>query len=89
MTFEQACKIANNYFEEQVGLYGLAAASEDEEYWYFSGGKGRQNAIGNIFISVNKNDGKINKVNMLSKEGYKQIASSEKKELPPQFTLQA
>lgn len=81
MKFEDACVLALEYFENNVKLYGLAAASEDNNYWYFSGGKDGKNLIGNIVISISKNDGKIEIVDILLDEVYERLSKSKVIEL--------
>ena len=74
--YVKACEIAVQYFENNLGISGLATATENDDFWFFSGGDPYLNMIGNEVISVSKKDGDVGYVDMLSDTGFETIRNS-------------
>lgn len=84
--FSDACLIAYNYFKQQLGLDGIAVATENPDYWFFSGGNTAAAAqIGVEIISVSKADGHMAYVDFLSDEGYETVKASSPLTVPAEF----
>lgn len=83
-----ACSKAHEYFHQKLNIEGLSTATENEDSWFFSGGKNSREAVGNTIISVNKTTGKISVVDMLSDEGYEALKKSVVVDIPVEFKTQ-
>lgn len=82
MSYIEACRAALEYFGEHLGLTGLTTATEDDQKWFFSAGKDPSNMIGNTIISVSKETGEIEIVDLLSDEGFEMIKNSTTIDIP-------
>lgn len=83
-----ACSKAYEYFHKVLNIEGLSTATENEDSWFFSGGKNSHEAIGNIIISVNKKTEMITVVDALSDEGYETIKKSVVIDIPTEYKVQ-
>ena len=73
--FKKAKESATEFYKT-LNINGLAKALEDDEYWYFSGGTPNVETVGNLIISVKKNDGKIEIVKMPSHDNIVRLRSA-------------
>lgn len=85
MSYKEACRAALEYFHEYLGLTGLTTATEDNRKWFFSAGKDQSNMIGNTIISVSKETGEIEMVDLLSADGFEMIKNSTEIEIPRDY----
>ena len=85
LKFAQACFLAHDFINANMNVQKLLTATEDDNYWYFSGGDPEKTIIGNTIISVDKATGIIDIVDYLSDEGYEAIRKSTPIELPEEY----
>lgn len=85
MNYREACQKAYDYFKGQLGILGLATVTENDEKWFFSAGKNATNIVGNVIISLSKDTGNLELVDMLSDEGFEALKKSTVLEVPKEF----
>ncbi len=86
MDFVAACKIAKEFYSDNLKIDGIAKALENSEKWFFSSGVPMQMRVGNTVISVDKRDGKIEVVKLPSKENLAILRSATPVDLPEEIT---
>ena len=82
MCFEEACRLARQYFKDSIGVDELSTASEDDTNWYFNSSR---DAIGCLIISINKTDAEISVVDLLLDDDFYRISKSKPLDLPACF----
>lgn len=85
MNYNDACHKAYDYFKDNLGVIGLSTATENDEKWFFSAGKDSDKRIGNVIISLSKETGNIEMVDLLSDEGYETLKVSHKVEISQEY----
>lgn len=85
MDFNQACIKAMDYFKLHLNLEGLSAASEGEESWFFSGGSNAKERIGSTIIAINKVNGEVRVVDMLSGAEFEKVRLSKPVAVYPEY----
>ena len=73
---EDAYALAKSYFCDNLGKDSISRAAMNEEFWFFISGEPNRDAIGNVVISISKQDGKIALIDLLSDEGFDLIKAT-------------
>lgn len=68
LDMDKACRLAEVYFQQILGLGYTDRILENEEFWFFCSGNGTAVRVGNVIISVNKKNGEITEMPMPSHE---------------------
>ncbi len=85
MYYIQACNLAKEYFLKHLGSKGLAIVTENTKKWFFSPANNGSGVIGNVIISISKENGNIQLVDMLSDEGFEEVQCSTIIDIPLEF----
>ena len=82
ISIEDAYALAKSYFRDNLGKDSVSKASMNEEFWFFIAGESNRDAIGNVVISISKQDGEIALIDILSDEGFRLIKATTPVDLP-------
>lgn len=82
MNLMEACKIAKKYFATNLGKGSIAKVTMNEEAWFFISGEPNRELVGSVVISVDKQNGDIVLIDLLSDEGFELIKATTPIELP-------
>lgn len=85
INFYEACTAAKQYFKEKLNIDGLAKATENDTAWFFRGGDPQLTPIGSVIVSVSKQDGAIDLVDVLTKEEFEMIRKTTIVAVPQEF----
>lgn len=82
ISITDACKIAKDYFAQSLGNDSIAKAAVSEDAWFFISGEPNRKVVGNVVISVDKQNGMTALIDLLSDEGFAIIKATTPIELP-------
>ncbi len=77
ITYVEAKNSAEKYFETNLNIYGIANAKEDDDFWYFWGGKQGEEIVGGLVLSVEKANGNLEIVEMPSHESIVRLRKAQ------------
>lgn len=87
ITLLQACEIAKNYYEDRFNVKGLAGVSETDTCYVFSGGPGRQIAVGGVTLCIDKTSGHASVLKFPSKDSTAIVRAAIPVSLPDEFSV--
>lgn len=70
ITFEDACAIAQKFYEDSLFIHGIHSPYDIGDAWVFNGGREGVRTIGIQKIAVSKTDGEVKPFNLPSKENF-------------------
>lgn len=79
---EDAFRLAKDYFDKNLGKDCISKATMNEKAWFFISGEPNRDAIGNTVIAIDKQEGKISLIDLLSDEGFELIKATTPIDLP-------
>ena len=79
---EDAYALAKGYFRNNLGKDSISKAAMSEEAGFFISGESNRDAIGNVVISISRQDGEIALIDLLSDEGFGLIKATTPVDLP-------
>lgn len=85
IAFEEACKIACDFYEKTLGIQGIYKPYDIGDAWVFNGGREEERRIGVQKIAVSKTDGGIRAFNLPSKKNFALLEAGTEVELPEQY----
>ena len=81
----KACEAASEYFYDKMNIKGLSKALENPDYWFFCGGVPGRMVIGNLIISVSKENGSVEIVEMPSKANREMLKKAWEIKIPETY----
>lgn len=79
---EEAYALAKSYFRNNLGKDNISKAAMSEESWFFISGEANRDTIGNVVISISRQDGEVALIDLLSEEGFGLIKATTPVNLP-------
>lgn len=76
ISVKDAYKNAKAYFATNLGKDNIAKATMNESAWFFISGEPNKELVGNVVISIDKRNGKIAVIDILSDEGFELIKAT-------------
>lgn len=87
MKFENACKIAMEYFKREYGDVGLLPVSDVGDRWVFSGYNAKREILyGKQSIAINKDTGEKTIFYLPDEENFKLLEESTEIQVPKEYS---